>query len=134
MSISTLGANQTAAQALANLVFSGGATVHLLGGGNTLNYTDGSTELSNKSDATATLAEADVSVSTPSSFSGVTTVTTQTDLSFGSLSIGTVDQIVVQNQTNGSRLVLTDEPNDPDLTGEDVTLPSGTTLYKFGNP
>jgi len=134
MSTSTLGANATAAQALATLVFSGGATVHLLGGGETLNYNDTSTELNSKSDATASLAESDVSISTPSSFSGVTTATLTTDLSFGSLSIGTVDQIVIQNATNQSRLILADEPNDPNLTGEDVTLPSGTTLYRFGNP
>jgi hypothetical protein len=134
MSTSTLGANETAAQTLAALVFSGGATVHLLGGGETLNYSDTSTELNSKSDATASLAESDVSISTPSSFSGVTTATLTTDLSFGSLSIGTVDQIVIQNATNQSRLILADEPNDPNLTGEDVTLPSGTTLYRFGNP
>lgn len=134
MSTSTLGANATAAQALANLVFSGGATVHLLEGGETLNYSDTSTELNSKSGATASLAESDVSISTPSSFSGVTTATLTTDLSFGSLSIGTVDQIVIQNATNQSRLILADEPNDPNLTGEDVTLPSGTTLYRFGNP
>jgi hypothetical protein len=25
-------------------------------------------------------------------------------------------------------------PDDPDTTGEDVTLPSGTVIYEFGNP
>jgi hypothetical protein len=134
MSTSTLGYNDSAAQAAVNTVFSGGATVHLLGGGSTLNYTDTSTELNNKSDATASLAEGDVSISTPSSFSGVSEASTSTQLDFGSPNIGTVDQIVIQNDANPDQMLLIDEPNDPDLTGENVTLPSGSTLYQFGNP
>jgi hypothetical protein len=134
MSTSTTGYNDAAAIAAAEQIVSGGATVHLFGNGDTLNYTDGATEVSNKSDASVSLAQADTNVSAASGFAGVTTLENTVQLNFGSQSIGVVDQIVIQNDTNTDQLLLIDEPNDPDLTGEDVTLPANSTLYEFGNP
>lgn len=133
MSTSTTGFNETAATEAVTNVISGGATVHLFGGGSTAAYSDTATEVTNKSDATVQVAEADFTITTPTDFSGSTTLENDNDLDFGSLSIGTVDDIVIQNDANGDIFVVGDEPNNPDLTGEDVTLPAGTTLYELGN-
>jgi len=64
----------------------------------------------------------------------VTTLENNNELDFGSPDIGTVDNIVVQNNTDGDLWLLADEPNNPELTGEDVTIPAGTTMYELGNP
>jgi len=130
----TTGYNESSAEAAVSNVISGGATVHLYGGGDTADYTDTGTEVSNKSDASVQVAEDDFTITTPDDFSGATTLENDNDLSYGALSIGTVDDIVIQNDANPDQFIRGDEPNDPELTGEEVTLPAGTVLYEFGNP
>ena len=134
MSTSTTGANDALADAMITELISGGATVHLIGGGATMSYTDGATEISTDSDAEVAVAEADWTISVPADFSGTATLENDNELDFGSPSIGTVDQIVIQNDSNTDYFVLADEPNDPDLTGENVTIAAGTTMYELGNP
>lgn len=70
-----------AQQAIQNLI-SGGATIHLLGGGDTMSYTDTSTEVSNKSDASASVAEADWTINTPTAFSDDADLTVDVEVSF----------------------------------------------------
>jgi len=133
MSTSTTGFNETAAIEAITNVISGGATVHLYGGGDTGAYNDTATEVTNKSDAQVSVAEADFTINTPADFTGSATLSNDNELDFGTPSIGTVDDIVIQNDTNGDLFIVGDEPNNPDLTGEQVTLPAGTTLYELGN-
>ncbi len=133
MSTSTTGFNESAAIEAITNVISGGATVHLFGGGDTASYTDTATNVTNKSDATVQVAEADFTITTPTDFSGSAKLENDNQLSFGSPSIGTVDDIVIQNDANGDLFIVGDEPNNPDLTGEQVTLPANTTLYELGN-
>ena len=134
MSTSTTGFNETAAEEAITNVISGGATVHLLGGGDTAEYTDGEAELDEKSDAEVSVDEADFTITTPESFDSVATLSNDNELDFGTPEIGTVDDVVIQNDENSDLFVVGDEPNNPDLTGEQVTLPAGTTLYELGNP
>jgi len=131
---SDTGFNDTAAEEAITNVISGGATVHLYGGGDTAEYTDGGNEVDAKSDAQVSVDEADFTITTPESFDAVTTLSNDNDLEYGDLSIGVVDDVVIQNDANPDIFIRGDEPNNPDLTGEDVTLPAGTTLYEFGNP
>ena len=130
----TTGFNETAATEAITNVISGGATVHLFGGGDTGAYTDGETDVSDKSDAEVSVPEADFTITTPTDFSGVATLENDVELDFGTPEIGVVDDVVIQNDANGDLFVLGDEPNNPDLTGEQVTIPAGTTLYELGNP
>jgi hypothetical protein len=90
--------------------------------------------LSNKSDATETVAQADLTVSTPAGFGGIATIENDVVVDFGATSIGVVDQIVLQNNASPDQLLLIEEPSGPDLTGEDVELPANSVLYEFGNP
>ena len=130
----TTGFNETAATEAITNVISGGATVHLFGGGDTGAYTDGETDVTDKSDAEVSVPEADFTITTPEDFSGVATLENDVELDFGTPEIGVVDDVVIQNDENGDLFVLGDEPNNPDLTGEQVTIPAGTTLYELGNP
>ena len=133
MSTSTTGFNETAAIESITNVISGGATVHLIGGGDSVLYTDGADEIDTKSDAEVSVDEADFTITTPTDFTGSATLENDNELAFGSPSIGVVDDIIIQNDANGDLFVVGDEPNDPDLTGEQVTLPASTTIYELGN-
>lgn len=133
MATSDTGAGENLAQRMVEQVITGGATVHLYGGGATANYSDTSTEISSKSDATVQVAEADWTITTPADFSGTVTIENNNELNFGSLDIGVVDQVVIQNDVNADDFVLAQEPNDPNLTGESVSISAGTTIYEFGN-
>ena len=133
MATSDSGLNATGASQAITDIISGGATVHLFGGGSTLSYTDGSTEISNKSDASVSVAEADFTITTAASYSGTTTLENDNELDFGSQSIGTIDDVVIQNDANPDRAIRSDEPNDPNTTGENVTIAAGTILYEIGN-
>lgn len=134
MAINDTGAGENLAQDMVELLIAGGATVHLLGGGATMSYSDGGTEVDSNSDAETSVAEADWTVTTPAGFDGVVELSNDNELDFGSPDIGTVDEIVIQNDSDGDLWVVADEPNNPDLTGEDVTIAAGTTMYEFGNP
>lgn len=129
----TTGFNETAATEAITNVIAGGATVHLYGGGDTGDYTDGATEVGSKSDAEVSVAEEDFTITTPADFSGVATLENDNELNFGTPEIGVVDDVVIQNDANDDLFVLGNEPNNPELTGEEVTLPAGTILYELGN-
>ena len=130
----TTGFNETAATEAITNVISGGATVHLLGGGDVGEYTDGGGDIDTKSDAEVSVAEADFTITTPEDFDGVATLENDNELDFGTPEIGVVDDVVIQNDANADLFVVGDEPNNPELTGEQVTLPAGTTIYELGNP
>ena len=130
----TTGFGENAAEAAIQNVISGGATVHLLGGGDTAAYGDSGADIDTKSDASQAVAEADWTINTPADFSGVATLENDNEIDFGEQDIGTVDDIVIQNDADGDVWVLADEPDNPDLTGEDVSIPAGTTIYSLGNP
>jgi hypothetical protein len=133
MATSDSGFNSTAANQAITDVISGGATVHLFGGGSTLSYTDGSTEITNKSEATVSVAEADFTITAAASYSGTTTLENDNELDFGSQDIGIIDDVVIQNDANPNRAIRANEPNNPDTTGENVTIAAGTILYEIGN-
>lgn len=132
--VDSTGFGETAANEAVTNIISGGATVHLLGGGDTMSYSDTGTEVSNKSDAEVSVAEADFTITAATGFSDVTTLENDNELDFGTQDIGTVDEIVIQNDADTDLWIVADEPNNPDLTGEDVTIAAGTTLYELGNP
>lgn len=129
---SSTGFNESAAQSAAEVITSGGVTIHLCT--TTLNYSDGATAVSSASASSANVAEADLTITTPSGFAGTTTIENDNEVAFGTVDAGTIVEIVIQNQNTGDIFVLADEPNDPDTTGEDVNLPANTTLYELGNP
>ena len=133
MSTNTTGAGENLAHKMVEQVINGGATIHLFGGGDTANYSDGSADVDSKSGAEESVAEADYSVNTPADFSGGTELVVDVEVDFGATDIGTVDDIVVQNDTDGDLWLVGDEPNNPELTGEDVVIEAGTTIYEFGN-
>lgn len=134
MAQSSDGAGENMAAHLVGEIIKNGVTLHLYGQGETASYSDGATEVSNKSDAQADIAAADMTVATPTDFSGTTTITVNVDVAFGPTDIGIIDDAVIQDQTNTDRWVSGNVPDNPDTTGEDVTLPSGTVVYEFGNP
>lgn len=129
----TTGFGAAAAEAAIQNIIDGGATIHLYGGGDVSLYEDTEAEITAKSDAEISVDEADFTITTPADFSGEATLENNNDLEFGPLSIGVVDDVVIQNNVNGDLFISGDEPNNPELTGEDVTLAAGTTLYRFGN-
>lgn len=130
----TTGVGDSAATNWITSIISGGASVHLIGGGDTIGYADTASDVDTKSDASQSIAEADWTISTPGDFSGVATLENDNLIDFGSQDIGTVNDVVVKNDSDGSYWILADEPNNPNLTGEEVTIPAGTTFYELGNP
>lgn len=126
------GFGETSAQSAIQNVTSGGVTVHLCS--SAPSYSDGASGITSVSEASTNVAETDVTVNNATGFADTATLTNDNEISFGSQSVGTITHIVIQNQNDGATWILADETNDPDLTGEDVTLPADTTLYEFGNP
>jgi len=134
MATNDSGFNDTAAQAALTNLISGGATVHLLGGGVTPSHTDGSTFITNNSDASVSVAEADFTIDPAADFTDVTTIANDNELDFGSVSAGTVDYVAIQNDAAPDTVVFAQEPNDPNTTGENTTISAGTILYELGSP
>jgi len=131
MSVNSTGANETAATDFITNLISGGVNVVLIGSGQNVSYTD--TDLSTYTTEQVSVTEANLSISTPADFTGTADLSNDNQLDFGSVDIGVVDDVVIQNQNNNDLFVLADETNNPDTTGEQVTLPAGTTLYSLGN-
>ena len=129
----TTGFGGAAAEAAIQNIIDGGATVHLFGGGDQSLYGDEAADIEAKSDAEISVDEVDFTITIPEGFDGEATLENDNDLEFGPLDIGEVDDVVIQNNANGDLFISGDEPNNPELTGEDVTLAAGTTLYRFGN-
>ena len=133
MSVNSTGANETAATQFINTLISGGVNVLLIGGGTSVSYTDAGTDISGYSTSSVSVGETALTISTPADFTGTADLSNDNQLDFGSVDIGVVDDVVIQNQNTTDLFVLADETNNPDTTGEQVTLPAGTTLYSLGN-
>lgn len=138
MSTSTSGkAADAAAQAIQNII-NGGATLCLLGSDPA--YGDSASDVVTAAGATTAIAESDVSISTPADFSGVTTLELTSDIDFGAVDAGVLSTFAVVAESStldgtGGAWILGEEiPGQPDTTGEDVTVPSGQTLFEDGNP
>jgi hypothetical protein len=136
MSQSTTGVNDTEAQHLLGEIIANGVTVHLCSSAPA--YTDGATGVSNASEASKTVGSADLSTNSAAGFADVATITNDTDIQFDvstTTTSTTITHVVLQDQTNTGRFVLTDETNDPDIGNIDTyTVSSGTVLYELGSP
>jgi hypothetical protein len=136
MSQSTTGVNDTEAQHLLGEIIANGVTVHLCSSAPA--YTDGATGVSNASEASKTVGSADLSTNSAAGFADVATITNDTDIQFDvstTTTSTTITHVVLQDQTNTGRFVLTDETNDPDIGDIDTyTVSSGTVLYELGSP
>jgi hypothetical protein len=130
MAVNDTGLNETAATAAINSVIAGGAEIHLLT--QQAAYGDTATEINNKSGASVSLAEADFTVTSASGFSGTTKLELASEADFGSVDIGVVDDVVVLN-SSGDEAAVANSVDNPDTTGENVTIPSGEVLYELGN-
>jgi len=136
MSTNSTGVNDTEAQHLLGEIIANGVTVHLCSSAPA--YTDGATGVSNVSEASKNVGSADLSTNSASGFSDVATITNSTDIQFdvsATTTSTTITHVVLQDQTNTGRFVLTDETNDPDIGSIDTyTISSGTVLYELGDP
>lgn len=130
----TTGYGENAAVAALEVLTTGGLKIHLYGAGTTAAYSDGATDITNKSDMSMSVNELDLTINTPLDFSGIATITNDNELTFSNVNIGVVDHVVLQNQTNTELWTLADEIADPNTTGEDIIISAGSTLYEFGNP
>ena len=122
------GLNETAATAAINNIISGGADIHLLTQQGS--YTDTSTEINNKSAASVSVAEADFSVVSATDFTGTTKLELSSDVEFGSQNIGEVLDVAI---VSGDNIIIGNEINTPDLSGEEYIIRSGEVLYELGN-
>ena len=87
--------------------------------------------------AVQTLSTSEFTISTSGEFGGagpVATLSNDADVEFGPVDIAVVDDIVIQSVEDGNLFIVANEPNNPNLTGEEVTLPANTTLYELGDP
>ena len=133
----TSGFNQTAAQSAINNIIAGGADVRLMT--SQLDYTDGDTELGNKEVSAAdytvkNIAEADWTVSFDST-TNTATLENANEISYGQINNnwGTIVDIAIQDPTT-DEFIISDEPNQPDLTtGDDVSIPANEITYTLGN-
>lgn len=129
MVVNESGLNENGVEAAVQQVISGGADIHLLT--DPAEFTDGEDEILSKSDASESVDEDDFTISFASSFTDTTEVVLNTDVEYGSLDIGTVFNVVVLG--SDGRAFIGIESNEPTLTGEDFTIPSGETVYEIGN-
>jgi len=136
MSTNSTGVNDTEAQHLLGEIIANGVTVHLCSSAPA--YTDGATGVSNVSEASKNVGSADLSTNSASGFADVATITNDTDIQFDvstTTTSTTITHVVLQDQTNTGRFVLTDETNDPDIGSIDTyTIGAGTVLYELGDP
>lgn len=136
MSTNATGVNDTEAQYLLGEIIANGATVHLCS--SAPGYTDGATGVSNASEASETVAAADLTTNSATGFADAATITNDNDIVFDVSGISTsttITHVVLQDQTNTGRFVLSDETNDPDIGDlDEYTVDANTVLYEFGNP
>jgi hypothetical protein len=136
MSTNSTGVNDTEAQHLLGEIIANGVTVHLCSSAPA--YSDGATGVSNVSEASKNVGSADLSTNSASGFADVATITNDTDIQFdvsATTTSTTITHVVLQDQTNTGRFVLTDETNDPDIGSIDTyTISAGTVLYELGDP
>jgi len=136
MSTNSTGVNDTEAQHLLGEIIANGVTVHLCSSAPA--YTDGATGVSSASEASQNVASSALTTNAASGFSDVATITNDNDIVFdvsGTTTSTTITHVVLQDQTNTDRFVLSDETNDPDIGSlDEYTISSGTVLYELGNP
>jgi len=129
MAVDESGFNQNGVEEAINNVIMDGADIHLLT--TEAEFSDGETEILDKSDAVESVPESAFSIDFANDFTDSTEVELTEDVEYGSLDIGTVYNVVVLGD-NGRAFVGLEE-NQPELTGEDFTIPSGETVYEIGN-
>lgn len=133
----TTGGSQDFHNGAIEQVTSGGATVRLMA--ETVDYADTQTELDNKElsgtgYSAQTVAEADWNVS----FDNATRTATLENadvVDFGETATdwGVVEEVVIDADDGSDIYLLADEPNKPDLTGEDYRFPIGEITYTLGD-
>lgn len=108
-----------------------GGTVHLLE--TSINDSDGSTELSNNSQASESTATSDWSI-THDNGAGTTTLENTAQIDFGTLSGFTVNQVVIQSTNNADNLILDNSPGgSTNLTGSgNAIFESSDLTYTLG--
>jgi predicted ATP-binding protein involved in virulence len=131
---SSTGLGETSAQSAIQNFIDGGVTIHLLD--TALGYTDTSTEITNNSVVSQTVAQADLTINTPTSFSGVATLENDNDIVYDvSAETATIVEVVIQSQNSVEEWALADETNDPDLSNlDEYRIDATTILYELGNP
>jgi hypothetical protein len=122
------GFNREAARAAINNIISGGVDIHLLSQQG--NYTDGSTEINNKSEKSISVPESDLKITDASDLSGTTKLEAANDISFGETDVGTIVDVAI---ISGENVIIGNEPNTPDLTGEEYLIEQGDVLHEIGN-
>ncbi|OYR79321.1 hypothetical protein DJ84_18375 [Halorubrum ezzemoulense] len=127
------GLNQTAAQAAIDLIISGGADIRLMG--QAVDYGDTATNLDSKEvDTSGNYSSISVSEADFSTVAGTGILELQNDnvLDWGALDVGTITDVVIHDPGT-DQFIRADEINDPETTGEQVTIPADTVLYTLGN-
>ena len=131
------GASQNLHEELIDSVIGDGATVRLMN--DPVAYSDGQTELDNKEVDAGTyqpvsVAESDWSVSFDASDRTVT-LENSTEVDFGETDSdwGTVVEVVIDADDNSDNYILSNELNDPELTGENYSFPAGEIVYTLGD-
>jgi hypothetical protein len=129
---SDTGASKQSHSATIDRIFATGSGVEVKLMGTEVSYGDGAGELDNKQiGPNASTADADWDVTYDASNRTVT-VTNSVKVDFGSTNVGTVLQIVLDPEDGSEEYVVVDEPNDPQLTGEEYSYPAGEIEYVLG--
>lgn len=129
MAINESGLNNSGAEAAIQNVISNGADVHLLT--TEADITDTATDLEDKSSAVESVAESVFTINPATSFSDTNSLELTEDIEFGSLDIGTVFNIAIVGSDDNALIGV--EETQPELTGENYTIPQGETVYEVGN-
>ncbi len=131
MATNDTGANSTMAQHLLSEIISGGINFILVD--QTPLYTDGDVDLSKV--VTEAIPETDLQVNPASGFDDAAIIEVTAEHAIDvSAETATVQEAVIQNQSDVDRFVLADETNNPDLSQIDTyTIEAGTTIYEFGH-
>ena len=128
------GFGETSAESAIENISSGGVTIHLCD--TAVDYTDAAADIDTKSVTSEDVAEADLTITTPTGFEGVATLENDNDITYDvSENTETIVDVVIQNQTDGEEWALADEVNNPDLgENDEYRIDANTTLYELGNP
>lgn len=92
---------------------------------------DGETELTTKSAKSISVSAADFTL-TSDTVAGTSQLVNQADLEFGSTDIGVVEDVVLQHATELDKFIIGEDPDNPDLTGENYTILQGDFEYTLG--
>lgn len=129
MAINESGLNNSGAEAAIQNVISNGADVHLLT--EEADITDNASDLEDKSSAVESVDESAFTINSATSFSDTNSLEVTEDIEFGSLDIGTIFNIAIVGSDDNALIGV--EETQPELTGENYTIPQGETVYELGN-